>query len=250
MAKFNALLNLRLKSKNLEKEKDKMTALAERSSSGNLSSFSGVFRVSALNSQEKENLEKMLIDFRSEENYDVEQDLNALLVITSEVRAIINQAVILHGERIKKAQEILKGYKEGAFTAWLIETYGNRQTPYNFLQYYEFYTSMPETLHEKIDQMPRQAVYTLASRTGEIEKKEEVVKNYNGEAKQELLSMIRSLFPLSETDKRAINYANQALTVLKRLKMIVNHKDFSPTTREKEQLYKLLKQVQSGVEGA
>lgn len=248
MAKFNALLNLRLKSKNTQKEK--MTALAERSSNGNLSSFSGVFRVSALNESEKTNLEQILKEFRSHDDYDVEQDLNSLMVITSEVRAIINQAVILHGERIKKAQEVLKEYQDGAFTAWLIATYGNRQTPYNFLQYYEFYTSMPQTLHTKIDDMPRQAVYTLASRTGDFSKKEELVRNYKGQPKQELLGMIRTLFPLSETDKRAINYNAQALTCLKRLKSVVDNKNFKPSKKEKERLCEMIKQIQFSIESA
>src|ERR1700677_3684402 len=116
MSKFNDLLNLRFKTK--ETQQPKMTALVERSNNGDLSSFSGVFRVMPLNDQEKE-------------------DLEALTAITSEVKAITNQAVILHGERIKRAQEILKKYRDGAFTAWLFATYGNRQTPYNFLQYYE-----------------------------------------------------------------------------------------------------------------
>lgn len=66
-------------------------------------------------------------------------DLAELSLITSEVKAINNQAAILHGERIKKAQTLLKSYQEGAFSAWLNATYGNRQTPYNLMQYYEFF---------------------------------------------------------------------------------------------------------------
>ena len=47
----------------------------------------------------------------------------------------------------KERKTILKNYRDGAFSAWLIATYGNRQTPYNFLQYYELYITLPEHLH-------------------------------------------------------------------------------------------------------
>ena len=90
-------------------------------------------------------------------------DLEFLTTITSEVKAINNQAIILHGERIKQCtRTFLTKYRDGAFSAWLISTYGNRQTPYNFLQYYEFYQSLNLELQKRMDDMPRQVVlYTL-----------------------------------------------------------------------------------------
>jgi hypothetical protein len=241
MSKFNDLLNLRFKTK--ESQQPKMTALVERANNGDLSSFAGVFRVSALNDKEKADLEQILKTFRLTENYDVDADLKALTAITSEVKAITNQAVILHGERIKRAQEILKQYRDGAFTAWLYATYGNRQTPYNFLQYFEFHNSMPQALHAKIDQMPRQAVYSLASRQGPIEKKEEIVRNYSGQAKQELLALIRDAFPLAEDDKRHPNYASHAISFLKRAREMVKNPLCVPSEVEKKQLQHLLAQL-------
>lgn len=246
MAKFNALLNLRLKQK--DAQKPKMSALAERSTSGNLSSFSGVFRVTALDEKEKNEIEGILKNFRESENYDVQKDLEELMTITSEVRAITNQAVILHGERIKKAQNVLKTYKDGAFTAWLITTYGNRQTPYNFLQYYEFYTTMPSSLHEKIDSMPRQAIYTLASRSGTDEKKQSIIQNYTGQPKQELLSIIRMEFPLPEGDKRLPNPTNQVIHVLKRAKSLMKKAQFQPTVQQKKQIFDMLRDLHEWLE--
>ena len=241
MSKFNDLLNLRFKSK--ESQQPKVTALVERSSNGDLSSFSGVFRISALNDKEKADLEFILKSFRTSDAYDVEIDLTALTAITSEVKAITNQAAILHGERIKRAQEILKKYKDGAFTAWMFAIYGNRQTPYNFLQYYEFYSAMPQPLHPKIDQMPRQAVYTLASRQGAQEKKEEIVRNYNGQPKQELLQIIRLQFPLAEDDRRHPNYASHAIAMLKRAREMIKNPLCVPSNEEKGQLKTLLAQL-------
>lgn len=246
MSKFNDLLHLRFKQKKSHSEK--MTALVERANKGELSSFSGVFRVAELNEKEKEDIETILRNFRSDETENLEEDFNALKKITSEVKAITNQAVILHGERIKKAQEILKNYREGAFTAWLFTTYGNRQTPYNFLQYYEFYTILPQTLHTKLDQMPRQAVYSLASRAGPMEKKEAIVQNYEGQAKDELLKLIRLEFPLPEDDKRLPHFAHSAIQLLKRAKEQLKNPHCSPTNDEKKKLQNLLSQIQTLIE--
>lgn len=246
MSKFNDLLNLRFKQK--ETPQPKMTALVERSNNGELSSFSGVFRVSALNETEKSAIETILKNFRLNEFYDVDSDLKALTTITSEVKAITNQAVILHGERIKKAQEILKKYQDGAFTAWLFSTYGNRQTPYNFLQYYEFYSLLPQTLHTKLDQMPRQVVYSLASRSGDYEKKEAIVKNYSGQPKQELLNLIRLEFPLAEEDKRLPHFTSHAISFLKRAREMLKNPLCLPREEEKRQIQNLLAQIQALVE--
>ncbi len=243
MSKFNDLLHLRF-SKNKEAAK-KMTALVERASNGELSSFSGVFRVAQLNEKEKADIESILRAYRLNETDSFENDLKALQAITSEVKAITNQAVILHGERIKRAQDILKKYRDGAFTAWLFATYGNRQTPYNFLQYYEFYSLVPQALHTKLDQMPRQAVYSLASRAGSFEKKEEIVKNYTGQPKEELLKLIRLEFPLAEDDKRLPHFSHNAILHLKRAREMLKDKNCNASENEKQQMRGLIRQIEA-----
>ena len=243
MGKVNSLLSQRLK---LASEKfSKMTNLAEMSTSGQLSSFSGVFRVSSLSVNEEENLRSLLKTF-SDEDKETEEDFRQLSSLTSEVKAINNQAAILHGERIKKAQEILKNYKEGAFTAWLIATYNNRQTPYNFLHYYELYISLPNLLHPKLDEMPRQAVYTLASRSGSLEKKKEIISSYQGAPKHELLTLIRQTFPLASDDKRGQDLAEYALNTLRQVYFkIRENRDFVPHPKQKIQILHFLKSIQS-----
>ena len=243
MSKFNDLLSLRFKPKG--SSPSKMSALVERSSNGELSSFSGVFRIVALNENERSSLEEILISFRHSDTYDVNDDLNALSMISSEVKAISNQAVILHGERIKKAQTILKNYRDGAFTAWLYAAYGNRQTPYNFLQYFEFYSMISPTLHPKVDQMPRQAIYTLASRNGSLEQKEEIVRDYAGEPKQELLERIREIFPLSEDDKRTPNLGAQGYAHLKRAKEYFRNARCLLSALEKAEVLLILGQIRT-----
>ncbi len=241
MPKVNELLSQRLKQKTT-----KMTQLAEIAARGSLSSFAGVFKINPLSLEEKGKLELLLQNYKNKEE-GIEDDLKLLMSLTSEIKAINNQAAILHGERIKKAQEILKRYRDGAFSAWLIATYGNRQTPYNFLQYYEFYLQLPQALHTKLDEMPRQAVYTLASREAPFEKKESLLKNYRGETKNELLNLIRKTFPLDERDGRKEDLPLQVIASLKRLDITLGEKRFNPTPSQKKTIHKLLKKLLSTI---
>ncbi len=233
MAKVNSLLTDRFRRAGAALSK--MTTLVERSS------FSGVFKVSELSEQEKETLLSLLTHYKGEEE-DLEEDLFKLSAVTAEVKAINAQAIMLHGERIKKAQAILKRYKEGAFTAWLIATYGNRQTPYNFLQYYELHSVLHSELQVKLDTMPRQAVYSLASREGLIEKKMEIIRNHNQESKEELLKLIRETFPLADQDRRATDAGDIAIRTLSKLHAQLT---LSPILSDKQRstLLKLLKQL-------
>lgn len=239
--RVNKFLSERLKK--VEKT-NKMSALATQSVQGQLTSFAGVFGFTDLNPNEKELISQLLKKF-SPENLDYQDDLKSLINLTSEVKAINNQAIILHGERIKAAQEILKRYRDGAFTAWLMNTYGNRQTPYNFLQYYEFYISTPQALRPMLEVMPKQAVYTLASREGAIEDKQLIVQNYQGETKRELIEIIRETFPTSEKDKRKQSIALGMINSLERVRQNISKNNENLSIRQKEILKSILKEIQT-----
>jgi hypothetical protein len=243
MKSMNTLIGERL---NKATPTKKMALMAERSASGQMNSFTGLFGVSELSAHEKAHLETLLAEYSTGEE-DIDRDLSALSHITSEVKAINNQAALLHGERIKKAQTLLQKYKDGAFSAWLIATYGNRQTPYNLMQYYEFYTALPHALQPKLETMPRQAIYTLASREGEIGQKTEIVENYAGETKSALLALIRSLFPLKENDRRKENLFLNALSGLEKVRFTLGKID-SLTARQKEELKEALNLVKSYID--
>lgn len=233
-------------SKRFEKTSNKATKmdkLAEASSFGSLSSFSGVFKVCALTESETLSIQELLEDYKTE-GQESSSDLQSLIAITSEVKAIHNQAIILHGERIKKAQQVLSKYRDGAFSAWLMATYGNRQTPYNFLQYYEFYSSFSEQMQKNIDRLPKQVVYTLASRAALKEEKEKFILSYQGETKTELLNKLRDLFPLEDSDERKQKNSEQAVKLLKKLISIAQRKSFKPSKNETEALLSLCEQFQ------
>ncbi len=244
MSKMNSLLTERLKAPT--EKLSKMSTLAELSSRGNLTSFSGVFKVTALNDKELESL-KILLEEYKEEDQDTHQDLIFLSSLTSEVKAINNQAAILHGERIKKAQELLKKYKEGAFSFWLIQVYGNRQTPYNFLQYFELYQQLPGALLPKLDEMPRQAAYTLASRPGPFPLKEEIIKNYKGETKQVLLDYIRKAFPLSSKDRRAQDLGVTLVKSLQKISTFLSLNSVQLDNIQKKKAQELLNTLQKQI---
>lgn len=246
MNKVNKFLSQRLKK---AEKTSKMSALATQSMEGNLTSFSGVFGFTDLNASEKDDLAQILKKFaRENEALEVDQDLKSLITLTSEVKAINNQALILHGERIKAAQTILTRYKDGAFTTWLINTYGNRQTPYNFLQYYEFYLSLPQTLRPLIEVMPKQAIYTLASRDGDLEDKQSIVENYQGETKKELIQIIRETFPLSEKDKRAKSTGISLINAYEKARQSLRANLKHLSDKQKSTLKSLLKETLDSLE--
>jgi len=236
-------------SERLEKKKatpSKMAEMAQQSVQGHLTSFSGIFNITDLTGAEKEKLETLLRDY-AQEKENITADLKTLCNLTSEVKAINNQAAILHGERIKKAHDLLTRYKEGAFTAWLMAAYGNRQTPYNFMQYYEFYERLPRVLRPKLEAMPRQAVYSLASRQGDSVLKTEIVEQYNGETKAQLLEKIRETFPLDSSDKRTRSTIDSSIAALARIAEYLQRKKLQLTKTQRQSINSLLDEIRDKV---
>lgn len=243
MADIHTILNERTKK---SESSNKMSVLAKQTTNGYLTSFAGVFALSEISEKEKQIIQDILKN-HSDGQQDVHTDADLLISITSEVKAINNQAAILHGERIKKAQQILIQYKDGAFTAWLLAAYGNRQTPYNLMKYYEFYEAMPKNLRPQIEAMPRQAVYVLASRAGHVEQKRKIVENYQGETKNQLLELIRHSFPLDEEDKRRSKIGDQILKGLEKIRQDIQKPTLKLTSDEKIKIKKLLKDIQTHI---
>jgi hypothetical protein len=219
-----------------QSEKAKVQALAKQSAEGALSSFSGLFKPTALSTSEKEAIQELLYTHQQDEEQSSAKDAEMLIRITAEIKAIHNQACLLHGERIAAAQKLLKQYKDGAFSLWLIATYGNRQTPYNFLLYYEFYQQLSSELRALIETMPRQAVYTLASRSASLEEKKALISTYKGETKQEMLDLIRQTFPLAPSDKRKEEVGQKLVLDIETLVASFNKKKHEMTKEERQEV--------------
>lgn len=237
--KVNTLLNERLKK---TEGPSKMDAMAKQSANGHLTSFAGIFSMTEINERDKESIASILKTYALDPST-IQGDLSALVSLTSEVKSINNQAALLHGERIKKAHHILINYREGAFTAWLIAAYGNRQTPYNLMQYYEFCEMMPKSLRLQIEAMPRQAIYTLASRDGAVEKKRSIVENYNGETKAQLLEVIREKFPLDTKDGRKQDVADSCIQTLKKLQTELEKRKCKFSSSQRKSFLHILEEI-------
>lgn len=221
----------------------KVSQLASQSATGNLSSFSGVFQTIPLSDIEKDQIQNLLYHYRDSKKQQIAKDLEELSQITCELKAIHNQSVLLHGERIKKAQALLKNYKDGAFSSWLIAVYGNRQTPYNFLQYYELYIAMSADLQKKLPSIPRQAIYTLASRKGSLRQKEQIVEQFQGESKELLIKKIQKTFPLDQSDKRRKNIYNSIYGQLAKIYEEILEKKASFSMQERKNLEVLSQKI-------
>jgi hypothetical protein len=241
MTRVNSLLAQRMQKPS---NTSKMAEMAKQSATGHLNSFSGIFSLVELSPKEKENLSLLLTQY-SEDKQDIAQDLEQLIILTCEVKAINHQAALLHGERIKKAHHIFTRYQEGAFTTWLITTYGNRQTPYNLMHYYEFYQAMPTQLRPQIEAIPRQAIYILASRNASLEEKKAIVKEYHGQTKAEMLTLIRQRFPLVKGDKREQQVGEIVIQQMRNLYKQLKEHSLELKTTQKNQMKQLLEELQN-----
>lgn len=236
---INAILQTRLEPSN----HTKVSRLASQSVTGDLSSFSGVFQTIPLSDMEKDQIENLLYHYGDAQKQQIAKDLEELAQITCELKAIHNQSILLHGERIKKAQILLKNYKDGAFSSWLVAVYGNRQTPYNFLQYYELYTVLSSDLQKKIVSIPRQAIYTLASRKGSLQQKKEIVEQFSGESKEALIHRIRKTFPLKQSDKRTKSAYTSIYSQLLKIREQLYEQTIPLSKKEKKSLGALLEKI-------
>jgi hypothetical protein len=95
--------------------------------------------------------------------------------------------------------------------------------------------------------MPRQAAYTLASRTGSFELKKEIIQNYDGETKQVLLDQIRRAFPLKQKDKRAQNYGEIFVKSLKRISLFIANHPIELTASQKKQALEILRSLKDSL---
>lgn len=205
-------------------------------------SFNSVFDVKPLDSHEDAQLQKILhenfLTFgagEEKENAKLSHDWNEMKVITSQIKAIGKQGTILIGERVSKAQGILKSYKDGTFTKWLELAFGTRKTGYNMLAYYELYSALPHAdLKDNFKKLPQKTAYILASRDGDIDKKAEIIREYHDMSHEELVILIQDKFPVASSDKRASKDSNSRFIVSVRdtLEKLQKRKgDLTPTDK-------------------
>jgi hypothetical protein len=200
-----------------------------------------------LTEQEKTSIQKILVDDYIPGTFPEERvtiHVSQLTVITQQIKSIAAQSVLLHGERIKQAQELLSNYRDGAFTKWLINTYGNRQTPYSMLKYYEFYQNSPKDLRPVIESAPKKCVYLLASRDGDYSRKLDLIKEHFKTPQSDFLLLIQSTFPTNENDKRKpLN--TSTIDAISKLCKKLESRSKHISEEDRVQIQKIIKRLQS-----
>jgi len=164
----------------------------------NVNSFNGVFDLQKLDSQEEEKLQKLLESNWSPDSLtkkQVAENLIQLKALTAEIKSISRQGSFLIGERVAKARELLKPYRDGTFTLWLETALGSKRSGYNFLSYYELYIVLPnEELKNKYKKMPQRAAYHLANRKGDIQKKFAIIEKHYESKGNEIIKIVQEEF--------------------------------------------------------
>lgn len=207
-----------------------------------VNNFNSVFNTQPLEEKESLGLETLLVDHFLPGKVSEDQigkDLGQLKTITAEIKAISNQGIVLTGERIQKAREILKPYKDGAFTKWLESTFGSRRTAYNVLSYYELYSDLPNNmLKERFKKFPQKAAYLLASKDADIEEKAKIIEDYHESSTNELVMLIQDRFPPDCNDGRRKD-ANRTLldSIEQSLKKLSRRKNHLSTENLKQIAY-------------
>lgn len=216
-----------------------------------VNNFNSVFEPKPLGSEEETRIQKILFenfqlsgDSEERENEKLAGDFQEIKALTAEIKAIHKQSLVLMGERLHKARIIFKTYREGTFTLWLKETFKSKQTGYNILAYYEFYTALPSLeLKEIFKNLPQKAAYALASREGNLEDKVNILTDPSFTESEDLLPFIREKLPLSYNDKRKTKMSKILLIdmVCKSVEAIHENKEnLTPDVIEKLKHLKIL----------
>ena len=189
------------------KPKDVDEAEAKKQELNLHNSFRALFDAQKMTEEEVRSMQLIFSEHMAGQ-YDeesVRDDFRNLVQITTEVKSIQKQAVLLIGERVAKVRAILKKYSDekGAFTKWLKHTFNTLKTAYNALSFYEMYQVLPdEDLKKNFKAMPQKASYILASRQGDFGVKCDIIRDYKGERQKEVIDTIVEKLPVAQGDKR------------------------------------------------
>jgi len=177
-----------------------------------INSFHEIFSFKPLQDSESEKLKSKLLESETltdEETGQFQLDFQHLSLLTAECRSIQKQCIVLIGERIFKVKQLLSSYQgfKRLFTRWIQFTFSSDKSAYNALNFYEFYTNLPQAdLQVKLKNMPLKAGYMLASRSGDMAIKIKIIEELASEKADRIIAEIQEKFPLKEEDKRSKLY--------------------------------------------
>ncbi len=129
-------------------------------------------------------------------------DVKRLIDLTVQIKAIQKQGIILLGEKIFKAREIIRknSSKRTSFSSWINISFKTKSSAYNALAYYELYSKLStEVLKKSFINIPYKAAYKLSSKNINIEDKEKMIPYLSGLSNSEAMSIIGN-FPCVKDD--------------------------------------------------
>ena len=98
---------------------------------------------------------------------------------------------------------------------------------------------------KKADELPRQAIYSLATRKGPLQEKQKFLLNSEGKTKKTLLEEIRTRFPLKENDKRGEKIFSKLFLMLSSLEKEIGQKKGLLQEKERQMLAEKAKKMAS-----
>ena len=207
-------------------------------------SFRTIFNAEEDETQEREFLQDLFDTHlvESEDYKKITRDLDDLVKVTSELKSIQKQAVLLVGERIFQVRRILKNYatESDMFIKWIDRTFSSRKSAYNALSFYEFYSSLADdALKTNYKRMPAKISYILASKKADFDKKVQIVKNYQGQKQGEMLAIIKEELTTKKLSKTNLDTTTKTLLEIKRLTLSLKNRMFSLGTKHKEILHEI-----------
>lgn len=121
-----------------------------------------------------------------------------LKTITAQIKGIQKQGILLIGEKIFEARNLINQNTtlNTTFSDWISVAFKTKSSAYNALAYYEFYKNLPTNESRLVFQsIPYKAAYVLSSRRVCIEDKCKALANLKGLSNVEAISFIDRVFP-------------------------------------------------------
>lgn len=155
-------------------------------------------QIYALDLTEKETNQLEELFKQSNLRKDFIENISAIKLLTSQIKSIQKQHVLLVGEKIFKVREILRqmGGEKTTFSSWINLVFSTKSSAYNALAYYEFFINLPNDQAKQLFQaIPHKAAYVLAARKGDVDRKVTVLKQISGKNNQDAIRIVNTHFP-------------------------------------------------------
>ncbi|EPP35488.1 hypothetical protein CP10139811_1550 [Chlamydia ibidis] len=156
----------------------------------------------SLNQDEQDQIESLIINHYEDLGEPHSEALNAIKLLTSQIKSIQKQHVLLLGEKIYRVREILQRINspETTFSQWINIVFHTKSSAYNALAYYELFISLPDSDTKTVFQsIPYKTAYLLASRKGTLEDKVKVLGEIRGMSNTSAIHVLNRHLPSSRS---------------------------------------------------